>query len=226
VTPKCTSTAGGVLRLPLWPTLGKVAAVALTGRCNGRRPHVHARWIQQTGGKGAQMSIGAKFIKQTVIGGVLFLVPIVLVVLLLKRTFKMVQPPVDAIAQQIHGWHVFGLAVAEILTAILLVAFCFVAGLLATTRLARRSVRVLESAVLAKVPGYELIKAAGENMGLLDVVSGKTGLLKAEEEACKVVLVIESEAADGCDGTVQCGFGTAGALAAFWAPVGPGQAPA
>jgi uncharacterized membrane protein len=137
------------------------------------------------------MSTGTKFIKQTVIGGVVFLVPIVLVVLLLKRAFQMVRPPVDAIAHQIPGWQVFGLATAEILTLVLLVAFCFFAGLLATTRLARRSVQALESAVLTKVPGYELMKAAGENLVGLENNRTRNVVLARVEDSWQLGMLVE-----------------------------------
>ena len=137
------------------------------------------------------MSTGAKFIKQTVIGGVVFLIPIVLVVVLLKRAFELARPPVDAIAHQIPHGQAFGLAAAEILTLILLVAFCFCAGLLATTRMARRSVQALESAVLTKVPGYELMKAAGENIVGLENNRTRNVVLARVEESWQLGMLVE-----------------------------------
>ena len=49
------------------------------------------------------------------------------------------------------------------IAAVLLALFCFLAGLLAMTTSARRVVDWLESTLLAKIPGYTLLKGAGES---------------------------------------------------------------
>jgi uncharacterized membrane protein len=54
--------------------------------------------------------------------------------------------------------HLFGMPVIDILSVLLLLFICFVAGLLATTPLASRFVRALEDRFLSKVPAYEVAR--------------------------------------------------------------------
>ena len=138
------------------------------------------------------MTRGIGFFKNTLIGGILFLVPIVLLIVLVGRAFKIAQPPVAAVAHKIADWQVFGLVISEILTVVLLVLFCFLAGLISTTLLARRAVGTLEGAVLSKVPGYELVKSAAENMiGLENTQTHKVVLARIEDSWQIGVLVEE-----------------------------------
>lgn len=102
---------------------------------------------------------GVQFILTTVIGGVVFLVPVVVLVVVVTKAIgfmlKVAQPMSDWLPVDTIG----GVAIANIFAVVALVLACFLAGLLARHALASALVRQLESKVLVKLPGYMMIKS-------------------------------------------------------------------
>ena len=99
------------------------------------------------------------FLKTTVLGGVLFLVPVVVLIAILEKALgvakKVVVPVNDALFQgTVH--HAY---MADLLALVLLLVLCFLAGLAAKTSFARKSVDALEKKLLAKVPTYDSMKS-------------------------------------------------------------------
>jgi uncharacterized membrane protein len=107
------------------------------------------------------------FLRITVLGGVLFLTPIVVLAFILDKAFDLARRGLKPVTAIIPDKFVSG-ATTESIAAILLVAIlCFLAGLFARTRPAQRLMAELESSVLSKVPAYEYLKQAGASaMGL------------------------------------------------------------
>ena len=101
------------------------------------------------------------FLKTTVLGGVLFLVPVVVLIAILEKALGVAQkaavPLADVLFQGtfLHD-HAY---VSDLLALGLLLVVCFLAGLAAKTSFARRSVDALEKKVLAKVPTYDSVKS-------------------------------------------------------------------
>jgi uncharacterized membrane protein len=105
-----------------------------------------------------------RFIRTTLLGGLLFLFPIVFVFFIfgkaLDLTNKLFAPlekllPIDSIG---------GIAAIKLLTLGILVLICFIAGLAARTALAGRLVSSLEGNVLKKIPAYTLLKSKAESV--------------------------------------------------------------
>jgi uncharacterized membrane protein len=101
---------------------------------------------------------GVRFILTTLIGGVVFLVPVVIlgVVIIKAAGFMMV------IAEPLADWFpvdsIGGVALANIIALLAVIVVCFLAGLLARHALASNIVEQLESKVLVNVPGYMMVK--------------------------------------------------------------------
>jgi uncharacterized membrane protein len=101
------------------------------------------------------------FLKTTVLGGVLFLVPIVVLIAIVEKALGVAQkaavPLADALFRGTFAHaHAY---VSDLLALGLLLVFCFLAGLAAKTSFARKSVDALEKKVLAKVPTYDSAKS-------------------------------------------------------------------
>ena len=94
------------------------------------------------------------FFRTTLVGGILFLVPIVVLIIVLNKALAIAHKLVDPIAARLPFESLIGLCTPHVLAITLLLIFCFVAGLFARTALAKRSVNWLESAVLSNVPRY------------------------------------------------------------------------
>jgi uncharacterized membrane protein len=98
------------------------------------------------------------FFKTTIIGGVLFLVPVGVLVIVLAKVIELMLLVAEPLADFVPIDTVAGVAVANILAAVILVLICFIAGLIARRALIRTTVERIEDAFLSKLPGYVLIK--------------------------------------------------------------------
>ena len=107
------------------------------------------------------------FLRITVLGGVLFLTPIVVIAFILGKAFDLARRGLKPMATIIPDRFVSGETMEAILAIVLIAILCFLAGLFARTRPAQRIMAALESSVLSKVPAYEYLKQAGASvMGL------------------------------------------------------------
>lgn len=105
------------------------------------------------------------FLKTTVIGGVVFLVPLVVLALVIGEAIGIMRAVAEPMARFLPVESVAGVALANVLAAVLLVLVCFLGGLLARTRPARRLADTAESAVLNRIPGYSLVKGFTSSLG-------------------------------------------------------------
>jgi uncharacterized membrane protein len=110
------------------------------------------------------MKTFSRFIGTTVLGGVLFLAPIVVLIMILSKAFDLSRRSLKPLAALIPDNLASGPTASGILAILLLAVVCFLAGLLARTMLAQRVVEALERAILSKLPGYEYLKEAGTSV--------------------------------------------------------------
>lgn len=99
-----------------------------------------------------------ELIKTTVRGGVLFLIPVIILVAVFKQAHELIGKIAGPIFANMPVERVVGIAVLDLLTLALVLLVCFLAGLAAKTRAAVRFVSSLESEFLSKIPAYDLAK--------------------------------------------------------------------
>jgi uncharacterized membrane protein len=103
-------------------------------------------------------------IRTTIIGGIVFLLPIAIFVAVigkgLEATGAIARPLAGALPVNMIG----GVAVAHVLAIVLLLLVCFLAGLLARAAVARKLVDRLEANILSRLPAYALMKAKTQCM--------------------------------------------------------------
>jgi uncharacterized membrane protein len=104
------------------------------------------------------------FLRTTILGGALFLMPIVVLAFLLNKAFEYARRGLKPVAKLIPDQLVSGATMEAVLAIGLIVLLCFLAGLFARTVLAQNIVSELESQVLSKVPAYGYLKQAGSSM--------------------------------------------------------------
>ena len=105
-----------------------------------------------------------QFVRTTLVGGILFLLPVIVLVIILGKALEVAHQLIDPLAARLPVESVIGLRTQALLAVALIVLFSFFAGLLARTVLARKTVQGLEAAVLSKVPGYALFKSVSESL--------------------------------------------------------------
>lgn len=108
-----------------------------------------------------------KIIKATFLGGILFLAPLVVLLVILEKGYGIIQKITLPLAKHLPRIHVLGIALQELVGIIIIILICFLAGLLAKTAKAKKLVQKLEDGILSFVPGYSFMKNMNENiMGL------------------------------------------------------------
>ena len=105
-----------------------------------------------------------QFLRTTLVGGVLFLAPIVVLVIVLGKALALAHQVVDPLAEHIPVHSVIGVRTPMLLAIGVIVLFSFLAGFFARTAAAKRLVSRLETTVLSNVPGYEFLKGMSESM--------------------------------------------------------------
>jgi uncharacterized membrane protein len=102
----------------------------------------------------------AELTKTTLIGGLLVVLPIYLSILLLAKTlsgiFALLSPVTAAIPA--------GAQFRQVIAILIVLAVCFVAGILVRTGPGLRAKHALERSVLEKIPGYALVRGLAERV--------------------------------------------------------------
>jgi len=130
-----------------------------------------------------------QLIKTTIIGGLIFLVPIIIVVAILGKAFELmilVAKPLDA---WIPADSTGGIALANFLAVLAIMLCCLIAGFIAKGSFAKRILNSLESKLLLVLPGYSFVK-------------GMTDGMKSSEEASKSFVPVVAQ----FDDNAQLGF--------------------
>jgi uncharacterized membrane protein len=129
----------------------------------------------------------AEFAKTTLIGGLLIILPVYVAVLLLLKAVKGLLELLGPVARSLPAAVEFPQAAA----IVLLVAFCFVIGLVVRTQYGLRAKNAFEHVVLDKLPGYTFFR------GLAKRLTGQSEDHKLEpalveiEEALVPALIVE-----------------------------------
>lgn len=131
------------------------------------------------------------FLRTTLIGGLLFLVPVIVVVAVFGKALALTHKLMDPLAEYIPVESIAGMRTPLLLAIIVIVLFCFLAGLFARTALAQKFVVGLEEAVLSKIPGYEMLKSTGESILGVEDEEGHPVILVRLDDAWQIGLRIE-----------------------------------
>ena len=111
------------------------------------------------------------FIKATVIGGIFFLIPLAVVVVLVGKLVHIMKGVAGSLAPVLPVETPMGALVLNLLAVLLIIGFCFLAGLAAQKAHAKKIVAKLETTLLAALPGYAFVKGLGDNLRRSDEIS-------------------------------------------------------
>ena len=99
-----------------------------------------------------------QFLRTTILGGLFFLAPIVVLIIILAKAFDYAKKGLDAVLVYIPAASDLSAGAATALSVAFVALVCFLAGLLARTVTAQRVIDALELSVLSKIPAYEYLK--------------------------------------------------------------------
>ena len=131
------------------------------------------------------------FLKTTIVGGVVFLVPIIVLTIILGKAFGISRKIVAPLSALIPVESVAGVGMAKLMAITAIVFFCFLAGLFAKTVFARKIVGWLESTLLSKLPGYSFMKSMGESIAGIEKEQMYEPVLAWIEDAWQIAFLVE-----------------------------------
>lgn len=99
-----------------------------------------------------------QFLKTTIIGGLIFLVPVMFLVFMLGKAIEFMMVIAEPLADWLPVDTIGGVALANLLAILSVILISFLAGLIARHTIAGDFVKTLESKILTKIPGYAMIK--------------------------------------------------------------------
>jgi uncharacterized membrane protein len=142
------------------------------------------------------MSKIKEFLKATIVGGVLFLMPVILIALMLRHAMGFAGKIADPIAAYFPQHQVAGVAIATIIAALVLLVLSFFAGLAARTRAGKSATHWLEETLLGNLPQYRMVKSLAEGLTQVEGVHGMQPALVSMEGGWQIGYQIE-ELQDG-----------------------------
>lgn len=114
-------------------------------------------------------------------GIVQFLLPVIVLVVIFEKATSVVQGIMLPLKPYLPTGKILGIGVASCLSLILILLFCYIAGLVSDTRIVRSFVSFIEDNLFIFIPGYAMIKSSA------DAGIGDTG------DNWKVVMINEDD---------------------------------
>jgi uncharacterized membrane protein len=135
-----------------------------------------------------------EFLKTTIIGGVLFLLPVALIVFILSYALRLTKSIAEPISKGLHLDQISGMAgvgAATALSVLVLVLISFAAGIIARTGVGKRITRWSENSVLGRLPQYRLMKSMAEGLAHLKSAGGLKPVLASIENGWQIAYLLE-----------------------------------
>jgi len=104
------------------------------------------------------MNPALRFIRTTVIGGILFLLPLVVLFILIEKAHSILSVIADPVSRKISD-SIPGFDGSRLISILLLILICFMGGLVFRSGRVKKFLQKLEDKVLIFIPGYSLIKS-------------------------------------------------------------------
>jgi len=113
-----------------------------------------------------------KFVLTTVLGGVLFLIPFVLVVVLLGKGFHIMRTVAEKVDLFLPSDMVLSVPIVDALAVLFLISCCFIAGLAARSSRGRELQNRIDNLLLQLIPGYAWLKGMTGSVSDEEAVAG------------------------------------------------------
>ena len=162
--------------------IDKTLSTMLDSILEGREEKCH--------GGAKQMKVLAEFTRTTLIGGVLVILPIYVAVLLLAKAVNGLLALLTPVTAQLPA----GVQFRQVVAILLLVALCFVVGLVVRTGPGLRAKNAFEQVVLERLPGYTFLRGLAKRLtGRSEEQTLQPALVEIEEALVPALIVEELE---------------------------------
>lgn len=136
------------------------------------------------------MKVLAEFTKTTLVGGVLVILPVYVTVLLLAKAVNGLLALLTPVTAQLPA----GVQFRQLAAILLLIAVCFVVGLVVRTGPGLRAKNAFEQSVLEQLPGYTFLRGLARRLtGRNDEQMLQPALVEIEDALVPALIVEELE---------------------------------
>jgi uncharacterized membrane protein len=140
------------------------------------------------------MKAAFNFLKMTLLGGFVVVLPAYISILLIVKTLAAASMVIQPISEQLpEGTHY-----RTVLAILLLLGVCFAAGLFVKTAFGRFIKRVVEQNLLERVPGYAVFRGLAQKLADDRRSGSYTAALAVIEDALVPACIIERHADNSC----------------------------
>jgi len=132
-----------------------------------------------------------KFIRTTIIGGIVFLVPVTVLIMILGKTLEILSRMAAPLAAWVPVDRVGGVALANLIAVFAIICLCFLAGLVARSMFVLRFINSLESKILYSIPGYRFVKSLVGSASGVEEEGSLLPVLVKFDDASQLVFQVE-----------------------------------
>jgi uncharacterized membrane protein len=133
-----------------------------------------------------------EFLKTTIIGGVLFLLPVAFILFILSYALRLVKRVAVPISNSLHlDQGAASVGAATVLAVLVLVIISFAAGMVARTAVGRRITQWSENSLLGRFPHYQLMKSMAEGLAHIESATGLKPALVSIEDGWQIGYLLE-----------------------------------
>ncbi|MCP4122536.1 MAG: DUF502 domain-containing protein [Bacteroidetes bacterium] len=104
------------------------------------------------------------FIRTTILGGIFFLLPLIVIVFIFSKALAIVRKITIPLANAMPVDMIWNVPIDRVLAWMVVLGICFLAGMIAKVRRFNRLGRWLDQNILSEVPGYSFMKEMGVNI--------------------------------------------------------------
>jgi uncharacterized membrane protein len=131
------------------------------------------------------------FVKTTLIGGLLFLLPLGVIVLVLKHVMQIAAKVATPIAAHLPDGQFAGVPAVTLVAALMLLLIAFLSGLVARTKAGRRMSAWFEESILGGLPQYRMAKSMAEGLAHIESGSGMNPVLVRVDDGWQLAYRLE-----------------------------------
>lgn len=137
------------------------------------------------------MSRLGEFLKTTIVGGLLFLVPLILLGLVLRHALDIASKIARPVVAVFPYNQVAGIAVGTIVATLMLIAVAFLAGLAARTNTGRKMTHWVEQSFLGNMPQYRVVTSMAEGLTKIEQGDGLTPVIVSTDGTWQMGYALE-----------------------------------
>ena len=132
-----------------------------------------------------------EFLKTTIVGGLLFLLPMALILIVLGYAMRLAGKVAEGISKFLSVDEAIGAGEVTALAVLVLILISFVAGLVARTKGGKRIIRWSENSLLGGLPQYQLVKSMAEGLAQVENAEGVSPILVSIEGGWQIGYLLE-----------------------------------